>query len=120
MRTRFRAWESPYLVAFTDVYTSQDYVDITAPEIALVVRHAPLISDEVLHVATERKSVYELARRRNPAVEPGRRCEAGGEIPEDISLATTRWLALKDRLSLEGPLGDTDGFGRAATKIACD
>jgi len=99
IRTSFRPREWPYPMAFTDVYTSQDYVDVIAPEIALAVRHAPGISDATLHIATERKSVYELARRRNPAVKPGTRREAGVELPEDISLAIERWLTLKARFS---------------------
>ena len=97
IRTSFRPREWPYPVAFTDVYTSQDYVDIIAPEIAWAVRHAPEISDPTLHIATERKSVYELARRRSPAVKPGTRREARVELPEDISLSTGRWRVLRGR-----------------------
>src|SRR5262249_20743795 len=34
IRTSFRPREWPYPVAFEDIYTSQDYVDVIAPEIA--------------------------------------------------------------------------------------
>ena len=98
IRTSFRPREWPYPVAFTDVYTSQDYVDIIAPEIAQAVRYSSKISDPTLHVATERKSVYELARRRSPAVKPGTRREEKVELPEDISLSTERWRVLRARL----------------------
>jgi dTDP-4-dehydrorhamnose reductase len=101
IRTSFRAREWPYPVAFTDVYTSQDYVDIIAPEIAFAIRHAFNISDSVLHIATERKSIYELARRRSPSVRPGTRREAGVELPEDPSLATGHWLGLRAELESE-------------------
>lgn len=101
IRTSFRPREWPYPVAFTDVHTSQDYVDVIAPEIALVVLHALEVPDETLHVATERKSVYELALRRNPAVKPGTRRETGVELPEDTSLFTKRWQVLKAQLGLE-------------------
>lgn len=99
IRTSFRPREWPYPVAFTDVYTSQDYVDIIAPEIALAVRYAHDISDDTLHIATERKSVFELARRRNPTVRPGTRHEAGVELPGDISLVTRRWRTLEAKLT---------------------
>jgi len=99
IRTSFRSREWPYPVAFTDVYTSQDYVDIIAPEIALAVRHVGLIKVGTLHIATERKSVYELARQRNAAVKPGTRREAGVEMPEDISLVAKRWRTFKKRLT---------------------
>lgn len=73
IRTSFRPRKWPYPVAFTDVYTSQDYVDIVAPEIALAVRYVDLIKVDTLHIATERESVYELARRRESAVKPSAR-----------------------------------------------
>lgn len=97
IRTSFRPREWPYPVAFEDVYTSQDYVDLIAPEIALAIRHLDEIPDETLHIATERKSVYDLARRRKPDVRPGSRKEASVSLPEDISLDITRWTELKQR-----------------------
>lgn len=103
VRTSFRPQEWPYPVAFTDVYTSQDYVDVVAPEIALVVRYANEIPDLTLHVATQRKSVYELARRRKPDVKPGMRREAGVNLPEDVSLDTSRWSSLRGRLLSGAP-----------------
>src|SRR5690606_22690843 len=36
VRTSFRPREWPYPEAFTDLYTSQDYVDVIAPDIALL------------------------------------------------------------------------------------
>ena len=98
IRTSFRPREWPYPVAFTDVYTGQDYVDVIAPEIALAVRHARDIPDATLHIATERKSAYELARRRSPGVKPRARREAGVALPEDVSLDARRWRRLKASL----------------------
>ena len=99
IRTSFRPREWPYPVAFEDVYTSQDYVDVIAPEVALAVRYAYSIPYPVLHIATERKSVYELARRRSPDVQPGSRRDSKVNLPEDISLDTSLWRSLKERLS---------------------
>jgi dTDP-4-dehydrorhamnose reductase len=97
IRTSFRPREWPYPVAFEDVFTSQDYVDVIAPEIALAVRRLEAIPYDTLHIATERKSVYELARRRKPDVRPGSRREAAVNLPEDISLDISRWTELKRR-----------------------
>lgn len=98
VRTSFRPREFAYPVAFSDVYTSQDYVDIIAPQIALVARHALNITDELLHVATERKSVYELARRRKPDVQEGLKASATVRLPADVSLDSSRWYALRAEL----------------------
>jgi dTDP-4-dehydrorhamnose reductase len=95
IRTSFRPREWPHPVAFTDVYTSQDYVDIIAPEVALAIQHHREIPHSTLHIATERKSAYELARRRRPDVRPGNKREANVALPDDISLDTSRWQTLK-------------------------
>jgi dTDP-4-dehydrorhamnose reductase len=95
IRTSFRPREWPYPVAFTDVHTGQDYVDVIAPEIALAIQHYRDIPYPTLHIATERKSVYELARRRRPDVRPGSKREVSVVLPDDISLDTTRWQTLK-------------------------
>lgn len=95
VRTSFRPRAWPYETAFTDVFTSQDYVDVIAPDVALVARRALDVPVATLHVATERKSVFELARRRKPDVRPGTRASAGVRLPFDVSLDTTRWRALK-------------------------
>lgn len=96
VRTSFRPREFQYPVAFSDVYTGQDYVDVIAPLIAEAVIHAPEISDPVLHIVTERKSVFDLARRRNPGVREGRRADVAVQLPADVSLNTERWQALRE------------------------
>jgi len=101
IRTSFRPREWPYPVAFDDVHTSQDYVDVIAPEVALAVRYTLSISHPILHIATERKSVYDLARRRSPDVRPGSRKDSGVSLPEDISLDVGLWQSLKQRLLKE-------------------
>lgn len=98
IRTSFRPRGWPYPVAFEDVFTSQDYVDVIAPEIATAIRHASAIPHRTLHIATERKSVYELARRRSPDVRPGSKVGAGVNLPDDTSLDISRWTGLRDEL----------------------
>lgn len=103
IRTSFRPREWPYPVAFEDVYTSQDYVDVIAPEAALAVRYASHIPHPTLHIATERKSVYELARRRSTSVRPGSRRDSKVSLPEDISLDIRLWRSLRERLPRDVP-----------------
>ena len=98
LRTSFRPGAWPYPVAFTDVFTSQDYVDVIAPDIVLALRHLDDVPYDTLHIATERKSAFELARRRRPDVRPGSKREAGVELPDDITLDVSRWQGLKAKL----------------------
>lgn len=99
LRTSFRPREWPYETAFVDVRTSQDYVDIIAPMIALAVRHCRDIPFDTLHVATEPKTIHELARRRRPDVRPASRHDVDVVLPADCTLDVSRWAELEARLS---------------------
>ncbi|MBD3175429.1 MAG: sugar nucleotide-binding protein [Armatimonadia bacterium] len=94
IRTSFRPREWPYESAFTDVHTSQDYIDIIAPRLALVARHADDIPYDTLHIGTERKSIFELARRRKPDVRAASKEEVSVPFPSDISMDIGRWEGL--------------------------
>lgn len=98
IRTSFRPRQWPYPVAFTDLYTSQDYVDVIAPDVALALRHYAAMPFDTLHIATERKSVYALAARRAPDVQPATKAEARVNLPDDISMDVSRWRQLKAEL----------------------
>lgn len=100
IRSSFRPRQWPYPVAFTDVYTSQDYIDIIAPEIALAIARCREIPFDTLHIATERKTSFELAQRRNPEVKAASKKEAPVEMPDDISLDISRWVQLKAQWGL--------------------
>lgn len=95
IRTSFRARDWPYPKAFDDLFTSQDYVDVIAPEVALAIAAYRAIPHDTLHIGTERKSAFELARRRRDDVEPGSRKDADVALPADISLDTSRWHGLR-------------------------
>ena len=69
---------------------------------ALAVRHVVEIKDEVLHIATERKSVYELAKRRKPDVQEGLRASASVRLPRDVSLDSGRWEVIRAGLKTSG------------------
>ncbi len=104
VRTSFRPREWPYPTAFEDVFTSQDYVDVIAPEIALAIKHLGAVPYRTLHIATERKSVFELAKRRSSAVQPGAKAAAGVSLPDDISLNTQLWQTLRLQLAAKDSL----------------
>ena len=103
VRTSFRPDAWPHPTAFTDLFTSQDYVDVIADLLTDVVRHHADVGNDgtegaghdVLHVATERKSVFDLVRRRTPGVAPGVRADAPVALPADVSLNTDRLAALR-------------------------
>ena len=99
LRTSFRPREWPYGTGFTDVRTSQAYVDELAPELARAILAAPrLIASGVhtLHVAGEPTTIFELARRRKPDVRPARKAEAGVDLPDDVVLSSALWQRLRD------------------------
>jgi len=98
IRTSFRPREWPYPTAFTDVYTSQDYVDRIAPDIALAIENVESIPYDTLHIAGVRTSVFELARRRKPDVRPGSKHDVRLNLPDDVSMDTSRWQTLKSKL----------------------
>ena len=104
VRTSFRPREWPYETGFTDVRTSQTYVDEIAPELAAVVRHAPRLEAlgvRTLHVAGPPTTVFELARRRRPDVRPASKVEAGVDLPDDVVLDCSRWHELRDGFERE-------------------
>mgnify|MGYP001177734176 CR=1 FL=1 len=65
VRTSFCENQFPYPKAFIDQYTSRDYVDVISP---LIYEAATSKRTGVVHVGTERKSVYELAAKRKADV----------------------------------------------------
>ncbi|MER3481874.1 MAG: NAD(P)-dependent oxidoreductase [Meiothermus sp.] len=95
IRTSFRPSPFPYPVAFEDMFTGQDYLEVIAPEVVLALNNLTQIPYDTLHIVTERKSVYELAKRSRPDVQAGGRASSKVELPADISLNIERWRRLK-------------------------
>jgi dTDP-4-dehydrorhamnose reductase len=95
VRTSFKDAVWKYPMAFTDQFTSADYTDVIATELELLLVHLSSIQTEVLHIVTERKSILELAQRRNPQVQAGSRIGAKVHIPPDVSLDNSKWLNIK-------------------------
>lgn len=115
VRTSFREGCWPHPVAFQDLFTSQDYLDVIAPDFVLLLQHWGEFPDKILHIASERKSAYELARRRKPEVQPGWRKDAAVALPYDISLNVSRWRLLKKIWSKESGELHEPGLRRVDT-----
>jgi dTDP-4-dehydrorhamnose reductase len=96
IRTSFKESKWKYPTAFTDVYTSADYVDIIAKDISLAISNFKILPN-VTNIATERKSVYDLAKRRNPEVKPSSRKDISTPIPSDISMDVSLWNMMKGK-----------------------
>ena len=65
IRTGFTPRPFKYDVAFFDKYTREDYVDIIAPMILSVIFEG---STGTVDIGTERKTLFELARRSKPDI----------------------------------------------------
>ena len=95
VRTSFKDAVWKYPMAFKDQFTSADYTDVIASELELLLLNLTKVQTDLLHLVTERKSILELAQRRNPLVQAGTRVGAKVHIPPDVSLDNSRWLGLK-------------------------
>jgi dTDP-4-dehydrorhamnose reductase len=84
IRTSFKPSKWEFEKAFTDLYTSADYIDIIAEKISrLIVSSAT----GIYNVGTERKSIYDLAISRNPDVKPMSYKEIKNvNLPQDVSM----------------------------------
>jgi len=106
IRTSFRPRSWPYPTAFTDVRTSQGYVDEIAPEVALAARHVDALLARgvaLLHIAGAPTSIFDLARRRRPEVLPASKRAADVDLPDDIVLDSSCWRRLRATLSPLSP-----------------
>jgi len=88
IRTSFFGHEFPFEKAFVDQFSSKDYVDIIAPMV-----YDAMLSDKVgvVHVCSERRSLYEIALERKKDVIPTslQTFVAKYPIPQDTSLCKT-------------------------------
>ena len=94
VRAPFRAdppW--PYTRAFTDQWTSCDFVSVRAPQIVQVaLGHIT----GILHIGGVRRSIFELARDATPNIGQMVRGDIEGLVlPRDVSLQTGKWEAPK-------------------------
>ena len=92
VRTSFGASEFDYPAAFTDKWSSKEYVDVVASEILNAAR-SPLTG--VVNIGGPKRSMYDYARERNPDVEAIERGESAFASPKDTSLDLGRWADYK-------------------------
>ena len=95
IRTSFKPRPFEHARACVDMWTSADYVDVVAKEFALAIINYQELP-KVIHIATERKSVFALAKQTNPKVEPIKRADIKSvTLPKDTSLDISAWRELK-------------------------
>jgi len=68
IRTEFCGEDFPFEVAFTDKYSSKEYIDIITPKIGYKCIGTQI---GICHVGGPRLSFYEFGKLRNPSVKPG-------------------------------------------------
>ena len=96
IRTAFKSdgpW--PYERAFTDQWSSHDFVSRLAPDIMRAALMESLTG--VIHIAGARTSMYDLARQVSPGVGKMKREEADVPLPRDISLDTSLWKTISSK-----------------------
>jgi len=92
IRTSFGRAKFDYPGAFTDKWSSKEYVDIIAPEI-LEAAMSPLTG--TINIGGPKRTLYEYAQERNPNVKPIERNQSEHESPADTSLDLSRWTDYK-------------------------
>jgi dTDP-4-dehydrorhamnose reductase len=99
IRTSFKPSKWKYKRAFIDIYTSADYIDVVAKDIALLVQSN---ITGIINVGTKRKSVYELAQMRNPHVGKMSKNEVDDvSLPIDISMNLEKLNKFKNKMEEE-------------------
>jgi len=97
IRTSFKPndlWKAKYNRAFFDMWSSADYVDIVAKDIALAIEGK---LNGTINIATERKTIYELAKRRFPNVGKVSVEEIKTvRLPRDISMNIDKFKEFRD------------------------
>ncbi len=87
VRTSFKPSRFPHSGACHDMYTSADYVDVIAEKFVEMLDNFPGYG--VYHLGTERKSLLDLVRRRNPDIASISRKDVSTPLPEDTSFHPT-------------------------------
>jgi len=99
IRTAFKPngpWK--YHAAFTDQFTSHEFVSVIAPQIVKVA----LMPDPegIIHIAGKRKSIYEFAKRASPDVKKMSKSDVDVLLPHDTSLNCSKWKAILSKSNL--------------------
>ena len=93
IRTSFGDNYFPYPVAFSDKWSSKEYVDLIALDILEAAR-SPLTG--IINIGGPRRTIYEYAVIRNCDVRRIKREDSVFESPTDTSLNLSRWQQYKE------------------------
>lgn len=80
LRLSHKPYPFPYEFAWNDVFTSADYTPIISKHVINLIKKDCF---GVYNVGTQRKSIFELAKKSNPDVKP---ISAPNNIPKDVSM----------------------------------
>lgn len=83
IRTSFFGYDFPYEKAFTDQWSSKDYVDVIAPKVLDSILN---VESGIVHCVSERRTLFEIAKQRNDKVQEITRKEINFPTPKDTSL----------------------------------
>lgn len=96
LRLSHKPYPFPYDFAWNDVFTCADYTPIISKHVI------DLIEKDcfgVYNVGTQRKSIFELARKSNPDVKP---IGAPNNIPKDVSMNLNKFINIyRDEVSFD-------------------
>lgn len=101
IRTSFGSSNFDYPAAFTDKWSSKEYVDVLAPEILEAAR-SPLTG--IVNIGGPRRTIYEYAVSRNPNVEGLERHDSVHNSPADTSMNQSRWEDYKSGRGMVRPV----------------
>ncbi len=90
IRTSFRPLIWSFPTAYTNVYTSADYIDVIADEIKTALN---LGLSGIVNIGTPVKTFYDLAKQRNSKVLP-EECK-NDNFPKRRDLSIAKWLKIK-------------------------
>ena len=93
IRTSFGSDTFPYEQSFVDMWTSKDVVNVMAP---LILKAAKSNFLGMLNIGTERKNMFEFAKKLNPQVKQSIRDHFKNSEIFDTSLDTTKFDSIFD------------------------
>lgn len=99
IRCLFKSRPFKHDVVCNDSFTSGNYIDRIAPEIALAIKNFDKLP-ETIHIGTGRKSLEAIARETKPDIKV---CTTGDilsvRLPKDCSLNCSKWEKIKCQLT---------------------
>ena len=101
VRTSFGSDRFPYPVAFSDKWSSKEYVDVIAPDI-LMAAASPLTG--IVNIGGPRRTIYEYASLRNRDVQKIKRDDSVFESPADTSLDLSCWKQYQEGNAIVRPV----------------